>query len=258
MKSFFDTIRPHFPGGKLTASQVSGINDTIAGFQLYGNGNLQTLAYILATEARETGWAFQPIVERGNRKYFDKYEPGTKIGKDLGNTQVGDGFLFRGRGKGQITGRANYRRVGKLIGVDLETHPERALETDIAVRILVEGGIKGWFTGKGFADYIDGIDESDAEDRKEFLEARRAINGVDHREEIADNALMFERALKAVAQSNPHTAGAPKPVPTPKPPETPATEPETGRNGDIMGVVLVGGAAVLAALAVWFIVMIGG
>lgn len=255
MKSFFDHIRPHMPGGKLTPKQVSGINDTIAGFSLYGNNNLQTLAYILATEARETGWAFQPVIERGNNKYFDKYEPGTKLGKDLGNNRVGDGLRYKGRGKAQITGRANYRRVGKLIGVDLEGAPELALETDNAVRILIEGGIKGWFTGKGFKDYIDGIDEPDAQDRKEMVEARRAINGTDHAEEIANNALMFEAALKSLADENPHTAPAqpvPAPTPTPTPdPVPPAHDPQERPQS---GLIWAFGAVILAlgGLAVWW------
>lgn len=43
---------------------------------------------------------------------------------DLGNTQPGDGRRYKGRGPIQLTGRANYRRVGRLIGIDLEAHPE--------------------------------------------------------------------------------------------------------------------------------------
>lgn len=43
---------------------------------------------------------------------------------DLGNTQPGDGKRFKGRGPIQTTGRANYRRIGRQIGIDLERHPE--------------------------------------------------------------------------------------------------------------------------------------
>jgi putative chitinase len=46
--------------------------------------------------------------------------------KDLGNTQPGDGRRFKGRGPIQLTGRANYRWYGQLIGIDLERHPEIA------------------------------------------------------------------------------------------------------------------------------------
>ncbi len=43
---------------------------------------------------------------------------------DIGNTQPGDGRRFKGRGPIQLTGRANYRRVGRRIGIDLERHPQ--------------------------------------------------------------------------------------------------------------------------------------
>lgn len=50
-------------------------------------------------------------------------------GASLGNKAPGDGYLYRGRGMVQLTGRANYEKYGKLLGIDLVNHPE-LLSTD--------------------------------------------------------------------------------------------------------------------------------
>jgi predicted chitinase len=43
------------------------------------------------------------------------YGPDSHIGKQLGNTQLGDGAKFIGRGYIQLTGRSNYERYGKIL-----------------------------------------------------------------------------------------------------------------------------------------------
>lgn len=54
---------------------------------------------------------------------------------DLGNDQLGDGFRFLGRGIFQLTGRDNYTRFGKRLGLDLVGNPSLAEQPDIAVRV---------------------------------------------------------------------------------------------------------------------------
>lgn len=57
--------------------------------------------------------------------------------QDLGNTQPGDGPRYKGRGYIGITGRANYRRAGRDLGIDLEGNPELAAQPEIAAAIAV-------------------------------------------------------------------------------------------------------------------------
>lgn len=55
----------------------------------------------------------------------------------LGNTQPGDGKLYRGRGYIFLTGRANYSRMGREIGVDLEAAPELLEQPELAARVAI-------------------------------------------------------------------------------------------------------------------------
>jgi kumamolisin len=64
----------------------------------------------------------------GDEEKLANYVYGNR--KDLGNDMPGDGYLFRGRGLLQITGRDAYTRFGKLLGIDLVGNP--GLATDPA------------------------------------------------------------------------------------------------------------------------------
>ena len=103
-------------------------------------GDKQMVLMALATIRAETG-RFVPIDE-GISKHntspgghpFDLYDNRT----DLGNKGDGDGDKFKGRGFIQLTGRANYRRYSKILGLGtkLVQNPELANDPDIAAKIL--------------------------------------------------------------------------------------------------------------------------
>lgn len=67
----------------------------------------------------------QRLVQAGPQAIANYVYGGAK-GASLGNINPNDGWDFRGRGLVQLTGRANYRKFGQMIGVDLEKNPELA------------------------------------------------------------------------------------------------------------------------------------
>ena len=61
---------------------------------------------------------------RGDEEALAELAYGPKVRPDLGNTEEGDGYLYRGGSFCQGTGRAWYREAGEAIGVDLEESPD--------------------------------------------------------------------------------------------------------------------------------------
>lgn len=85
----------------------------------------------LATCRVEVGKAFLPIAEYTTGVQYE-------FRKDLGNTKLGDGVKYKGRGYIQLTGKLNYIVYGQKLGLDLVSFPELALQPTTAARILAE------------------------------------------------------------------------------------------------------------------------
>jgi len=118
--NFFDGVKDTVLGTKEAQAREARF---VQRLNAEGIVDPKTIANITGQVYAET--RFKRMVEQGNGKssdgidhYFDRYQ-----GKN-GNTQPGDGEKYKGRGFIQITGRANYRAIGKKIGVDLENNPE--------------------------------------------------------------------------------------------------------------------------------------
>ncbi len=110
----------------------------------------------LATVRTEVGREYMPINEYATG---DAYEGR----RDLGNVVAGDGRRYKGRGYIQLTGRANYREFGQILGVDLENKPELALDPVIASRILAY-----FFRSRNIVKHCEG---------ENWVEVRRRVNG---------------------------------------------------------------------------------
>lgn len=172
----FKILREGLFGGVLSQSQVNGLNFLVKSCYEATMSYPET-AYSLATVYHECDKTMQPIKEKGSTTYLQgkKYYP-----------YIGYGYV-------QLTWEENYERIGKLIGVDLIAHPEKALEPDIAAKIMTGGMLNGWFAGVGFRRKRP----VGKYDRSAYIRARAIINGTDKAELLADYAMVFEKALRA-------------------------------------------------------------
>lgn len=216
-ETFFTWVRKNIFNGRLTQSQVDGMNAILDAAGELGVTDIRMIAYALATPVIETGGTYEPVSENLNysvaaltskfpnrisvsdaQKYGrSAMQPanqeaiantiyGGSWGREnLGNTQPGDGWNYRGRGLTQITGRRNYAKFG------YENNPEGVSVLKDAAIIMVKGMRDGSFTGKKFSDYFGST--------AQWVQARRMINSLDRAEEIAGFAQKFHSALKAAS-----------------------------------------------------------
>jgi putative chitinase len=116
--------------------------------------------------------------ESGCLRYVEELASGRayEYRADLGNTEMGDGVRFKGRGLIQITGRYNYQMISRDFGVDFIHYPELLSEPSYAVRSAF------WFWDKKKLNEVC--------DTGDFRRLTRLINGgyngMAHREEIYD------------------------------------------------------------------------
>ena len=179
---FFISARAKVFSGHLTQAQVDGLNAILDYWAAhYPGAAWEWIAYCLATTWWETAHTMAPVSEVGHG-----------AGRPYGDPDPETGETYYGRGLVQITWRDNYRGVGDDIGVDLLNEPSLALRLDIAVKILVEGMVNGWFTGRCLRHYF-------SSGQNDPIGARRIINGVDHAADISAVHRLFLAALRAAS-----------------------------------------------------------
>lgn len=139
----------------------------------------------ITSRLQEAAFLAQLGHESGDLRFWEEIwgptpaQRGYEGRRDLGNTEKGDGFRFRGRGPIQITGRANYRRYGAILDVDLEAHPELAALPEFGFRIAAT-----YWRVRGLNDLAE---------RQEFVTITKRING--GTTGIEDRKRRYRRAL---------------------------------------------------------------
>jgi putative chitinase len=172
-------VAPRF-SGELAARQDAILDavgpvlaDTLAAYQI---DTRLRIAHFLAQTCHESA-GFRTTEEFASGQAYE--------GRlDLGNTEPGDGPRYKGRGLLQLTGRDNYRKIGQVLGVDLENDPERAADPVLSLKIACE-----FWKRKGINALCDADD---------VVGVTQRVNG--GKNGLADRAALTGKAKAAVAR----------------------------------------------------------
>jgi putative chitinase len=126
-------IAPNFSGANAQRQNaiITAVGEVLAKtLQAYAIDTRLRIAHFLAQTCHESA-GFRTTEEFASGQAYENR-------KDLGNDQAGDGPRYKGRGLLQLTGRANYRDLGKTLKVELEEHPELAAEPVLSLTIACE------------------------------------------------------------------------------------------------------------------------
>ena len=176
--AFYQKVAAELFRGSLPSWQQEPL-DRLIDEGLARKRTMEETAYVLATAHHETA-RFKYMEEIGEGEGRDYGEPLLLIRGKL--------VKYHGRGFVQLTWLANYAKMSGYLGIDLVNEPDKAKDPAVAAKIIWEGMIRGHFTGKNLADYING-------DTVDYVGARRIVNGTDKADLIADYARTFEGAL---------------------------------------------------------------
>jgi len=196
---FFEHLHDRLYPRGLNQSQVDGHTAILDEWEAnYGTQDDRWLAYMLGTAYNEAGPGMQPVSENLNysaqgllktfRRYFIAataqayaHQPeriankvyANRIGN--GSEKSGDGWLYRGRGLVQITGKSNYAKYG------IAANPNLALAPATAIDIMFKGMINGSFTGRALSKYFNAT-------TADWVGARAIINPGDKADQVAADA----------------------------------------------------------------------
>lgn len=134
------------------------VDALVSGSETFEQYNINTplrMAAFLATICQETGgltivresgnysasriravWPTRPeaVKYAGNARGLFNSVYGGRMGNERNGTNDDDGYLYRGAGMIQLTGRSNFERAGKAIGVDLGNNPDLIEDAHVSLQ----------------------------------------------------------------------------------------------------------------------------
>jgi putative chitinase len=165
--------------GELNNKQKNGLLELVFFIESDENiSDIRWIAYMLGTTWHETAYTLQPIEEYGRGR-----------NREYGIVDSVTGKVYFGRGYVQLTWKSNYKTMGSLCNIDLVNNPSLALMPKYAYMIMSIGMRKGLFTGVGLKQFLNN-------EKWDYLNARKIINGLDCASKIAGYAVDFEKALR--------------------------------------------------------------
>lgn len=212
LPTFYEYARRAPFGGRLSQTQVDGLERLLAACEADGVTDDRQIAYVLASVFHETGARMQPVRETfatSDAQAVRRLDAAMAAGRlrQVSRPYWRAGWF--GRGDIQVTHERNYRKIWAALGLPLDTPADRMLEPGISARTAIIGMRDGLFTGHALDRYFN--------DQKDDPEgARKIVNGTDKASLIAGYHRAFLDSIKAARARAASEARRPVP-PAPAP-----------------------------------------
>lgn len=179
-REFILKVAPNFRTGKSAQTQARIIETISDVFASILND------YDINTAIRIAHFMGQVTHECAGFSTTEEFASGAKYEgrEDLGNIFPGDGKKFKGRGLIQLTGRANYKRIGGILGLPLEENPDLAGEPILSLKIACE--------------YWKSRKINSASDRDDLITVTKLVNG--GLNGLEDRRKYLQKAKTAIAR----------------------------------------------------------
>lgn len=194
LRLFYDNLRGGLFQGKISAQQFEGIEALLNEWNRQKGYDWRRFSYILGTVYHETRGTMQPVEETGRgvgKPYGKKLKYGGGPGKRIPYTNPDK--LYYGRGHTQNTWYEVYEALSKAARAqgknwDFLANPELLLEMEPSVWATFYAMKVGLYTGKQLDQFFNN-------DREDWLNARKIVNGKDRAVMVASYAMHFYDAV---------------------------------------------------------------